>query len=387
MDDLIITTRLLPLQVLGRRATNTSYKYRSLLRMLHLETGDVDIVKSRTRTFLGDMGVESKLPIVPELDVTADTTGARAFPLSLPFHDMDHAMHHVMEEITSSWPNDIGVTFDKQLRALSKFFSKRDLCQRFCKMRIWDSAMPYSAKVTLSKIMMNTCPVFVQHRWEYRYHVLQWICEREQLLALLDPSTVDIGKPQDDSDNGDQLSDMDVQALQLLYANPDAAETFWAMAYSSRLLCQWGRRIVGWLHGCWCHSSKGSREQLQKDTHKSCKWSGRRLIELACGASSSFVKDLKSLAVERDKLASHKISVLRRSKPEVASHILQGFATAKNMIEGRFLQVTAFLQETPWNLVKMLRYLIVQTQDAAEAINQSRADAHALLSNYSSGKL
>ena len=73
--DIVISTRLMPIQVLGRRATNTAFKYRALLRMLHLETGDIDLAKSRTRSFLNDMGVESKLSLVTEQDCVNPVNG------------------------------------------------------------------------------------------------------------------------------------------------------------------------------------------------------------------------------------------------------------------------------------------------------------------------
>ena len=37
-------TRVLPVQVLGRKATSTAFKFRALLRSIHLETGNVDLL-------------------------------------------------------------------------------------------------------------------------------------------------------------------------------------------------------------------------------------------------------------------------------------------------------------------------------------------------------
>lgn len=190
-DDIGIFTRLLPIQVLGRRATNAAFKYRSLLRMLHLEVGDVQLAKQRTRSFLNDMGTEPKLALVPEID--AVELDRRACNHTLPLHDLDHGMHHVMQELVDCWP-DLGEAFDRQLNALSKYFSKRDNAERFCKIRIWDSNMPEAAKATLSKILLHTCPVFLHHRWQYRFDVLSWVCEREQLLMLLDLQAAEPGR-------------------------------------------------------------------------------------------------------------------------------------------------------------------------------------------------
>lgn len=37
-----------------------------------------------------------------------------------------------------------------------------------------------------------------------------------------------------------------------------------------------------------------------------------------------------------------------------AGGVLEGFATAKRMLEGRFKQYTSFLSQSPWNLVALL---------------------------------
>lgn len=125
LSSLVWSTRVLPIQVLGRKATSTAHKYRALLRMLHLETGSVDLAKSRTCSFLNDMGVESKLAILPDLDGDRELT-RRAFPNTLPLHDLDHALHHVMEELRDCWDSAMFDLFEKQLNTLAKYFSKAD---------------------------------------------------------------------------------------------------------------------------------------------------------------------------------------------------------------------------------------------------------------------
>ena len=386
-EDIGIFTRLLPIQVLGRRATNAAFKYRSLLRMLHLEVGDVEIAKQRTRSFLNDMGTESKLALVPEIDVV--DLDRRAFNHALPLHDLDHGMHHVMQELLDCWP-ELGAVFDRQLNALSKYFSKRDNAERFCKMRIWDSNLPHTAKSSLSKILLHTCPVFVGHRWEYRFNVLSWVCEREQLLLLLDPASVASSRTRDEDDRSEQndFTDSDVEALRLLYSDPTSLATFWALAYSMLLLCRWGHDLVAWMHGCWCHPTKESRDELKKNTGKPCPWNGRRLIELSCGASVTFVQALRALSTERDKHTLQKLQLLRdQGNNSIAEQIVQGFVTAKHMLEGRYLQLTSFLQEVPWNLVKLLRFLICPGNDVPKAMAESRADAAKLLSDCACGRL
>lgn len=387
--DIVISTRLMPIQVLGRRATNTAFKYRALLRMLHLETGDIDLAKSRTRSFLNDMGVESKLSLVTEQDCVNPVNGLdrRAFSDTLPLHDLDHGMHHVMQELVDCWP-ELGQVFDRQLNAFSKYFSKRDNVERFCKFRIWESNMPQAAKATLAKVMMHTCPVFLEHRWQYRFEVLQWICEREQLLKLLDPATVRDARSRDEGHGEHEFTDMDVDALQLLYADPVSSGTFWALAYTMLVLCRWGHDVIGWLHGCWCHQDKESRDKHKKDTGKPCPWNGRRLIELSCGAAAGFINKLRSLTIARDKYANEKVESLKRNLyVSSAEQICLGFVTAKNMLEGRFIQLTSFLQEVPWNLVKLLRFVICGSDQVQQAVYDSRRDAVTLMSNFQAGRL
>ena len=394
MAKVSIQCRLLPIQVLGRRSTSTAFKYRSLLRMLDLESGAVDTVKQQTRSFLCDMGVEAKLSLVPEIDSHNAGETRRAFRLAMPFHDLDHGVHHVMQELLDGcWDPSMTALFDRQVRAFSKYFGKRDNCERFCKIRIWDSGMPYSSKKILSKIMSITCPVFTEHRWEYRYKCLSWICEREQVLRILDPSNFVSERDGDDEQENAQyqaFSDDDVDALRLLYSTANCTATFWAMAYCMLLVAKWGHSVVGWLHGCWCHPTEDERKEVCRATGKPCIWNGRRLIELSCGAVGGFVRRLKALSIDRDKFATEKVSQLLLSDRSAGQKVVKGFHTAKRVLEARFLQLTSFLQEVPWNLVKLLRFLIVPPTDAsmrAEAVRQSREDAATFLHDHSSGRL
>lgn len=163
LSSLVWSTRVLPVQVLGRKATTTAHKYRALLRMLHLETGSVELAKIRTCSFLNDMGVESKLSILPDID--ADPS-RRAFPNTLPLHDLDHAFHHVMEELRECWEPTLFDLFEKQLNALAKYFSKADNCERFRKHFILDNprVVGEMRKQSISKMFQSCCPSFIKHR-------------------------------------------------------------------------------------------------------------------------------------------------------------------------------------------------------------------------------
>ena len=128
--DVRIDIRLLPLQVMGKKATTTAYKARSALRMLSLESADVRTARLAVRSLLSDMGVESGLWSLPDLDSEDNLENrGRCFPFSIPLADFDHLLHHVMEEVEggfSTAAKELWDNFDAQVSALAKVFSKRD---------------------------------------------------------------------------------------------------------------------------------------------------------------------------------------------------------------------------------------------------------------------
>ena len=249
------TTRVLPIQVLGRKATATPYKFRALLRSLHLDTGNVDLAKSRTYSFLNDMGVESKLALLPDID---SDINRRAFPHTLPWHDVDHALHHVMEELRNCWNPSMFDLFEKQLNTLAKYFSKSDNCERFRKHFVYDNKKVEGSarKKSIASMFETCCPTFVKHRWHYRYEVLLWITHRSAFLMWLDPSTIS-GRDDDSFGNPDySFSDAEVKCLDLLFTDKLVAACFWSLAHAMLLLCRWGHHLSGWMHGCHCHPTK-----------------------------------------------------------------------------------------------------------------------------------
>ena len=252
LESLTWKTRVLPVQVLGRKATSTAYKFRALLRSLHLETGDSSRARTRTATFLNDMGVESKLAIIPDVD---SDVNRRAFANTLPLHDLDHSLHHTMEELRECWPAEQFELFDRQLNTLAKYFSKADNCERFRKLFVLNNSKIEGAalKASIAKMFQTTCPSFIKHRWEYRYEVLVWITRRADFLMWLDPSTI---SAREDGDPEYSFSDAEIKCLELLFNDKAVAATFWGLAHGMRLICQWGHDLSLWLHSCWCHPSR-----------------------------------------------------------------------------------------------------------------------------------
>lgn len=104
-----ISTRLCPLQILGRQATSTAFKARSWLRILSLECDD-GLAREKCRSLPTDMGVESGLWLLWLLPDWAGE-GGRCFPESTPFD------HHLR------------TSFDHQIQAISKCYLSRSTYQ------------------------------------------------------------------------------------------------------------------------------------------------------------------------------------------------------------------------------------------------------------------
>lgn len=88
--------------------------------------------------------------------------------------------------------------------------------------------------------------------------------------------------------------------------------------------------------------------------------------------------------MENDTVARKSLEKLRQlGRHSDVSRILEGFATAKNMLVARFTQYTAFLSKPPWSLVGLLGYLLPGSNQK-DAIVRSRALAGNMLHLYDS---
>lgn len=113
-----ISTRLLPLAIVGAKAASASHKALLLMKSLALESESLQETLRRTVTLLFDYGAESgiwklsaapfsgssepahfhsPLAVVPAADPHGLQDGelCRLFPRALPLADGDHALHHV----------------------------------------------------------------------------------------------------------------------------------------------------------------------------------------------------------------------------------------------------------------------------------------------------
>ena len=265
--------------------------------------------------------------------------------------------------------------YEKQVSALAKLFSRRDVVNRFVKFQILDHPdIPASAKQSLASMFDKLCPTFVKHRWKYSFEVLYWLSSRQAFFKYLQPNILK-------SDHDSDMTKDECDALKQLLSDDLQSARFWAMAYSELVLHTWGFQVSEWLHSCSCHSKEEKKKMQQP-----CVWNGRRLIEVTGGKLSKFYKDLLNLRLESNSAASKSMSELRRQDPETASKVTIGFATAKQKVALRFKQATSYLETYPWNLVNVLSFLC-KTDDDVNRFTSSKAFAASLLQQYDDGSL
>lgn len=266
-----ITIRLLPLQVLGKQATNTAYKAKACERMLQLES-DNNIAQMRLRSLMSDMGTESGLWSLPDLK----DPSKRYFPYILPVADCDHGMHHCMQETEGGYEHSTWSKYIKQLNGFSKLFGRRETVDRFVHFQIFrNSSIPAFVKKSFEAMFKYVCPSLCQHRWMYAFEVLRWLCQRETFFKYLD-STLITHDRASDGDGG--LSAEEGAALKQIISDPAESALFWGIAWAEYVLHSWGFGVYDWMHRCPCHTVEEN-----KNLKSPCQWNGRRLIELANG--------------------------------------------------------------------------------------------------------
>ena len=104
----------------------------------------------------------------------------------MPLGDIDHMLHFAMRECEEGFVSatgDLYKSFDRQLNALAKFFSKRDCVELYIQRHIQENpSVPQAAKKTLSAMFDVLCPTLVKHRWHYAFDVMHWLSRRQQLI-------------------------------------------------------------------------------------------------------------------------------------------------------------------------------------------------------------
>ena len=146
----------------------------------------------------------------------------------------------------------------------------------------------------------------------------------------------------------------------------------------AQVLQCWGFGIHTFTHGCPCPEHQDPDLKLDKP----CKMNGRRMIEFASGACSGFLNDLKNLSIQGDSKAAEAVQNLARIDSAAAQTISNSFEAAKAAMMLRFRQGSAFYEQFPWNLPKLLKFVVVPSTDRTDAIQSSRDFARELLSSY-----
>ena len=210
----LIQRRILPLQLVGSRASSAEHKSFRLTLALSADTADTFITLGRTSSIAFDMGTESKLFVAPEvgriipqgssstlaaqhqlcipggerqtyqpIDLVLPTSVpsqggeveslesiSRMCPKALPLGDADHALHHTMSELNGAFAE--WDWFHSCLNAISKFFRNWSRLRRFRSVCIENNPCFTTARLrdSFSSMFVNACPTLVEHRWEYLPH-------------------------------------------------------------------------------------------------------------------------------------------------------------------------------------------------------------------------
>lgn len=160
-------------------------------------------------------------------------------------------------------------------------------------------------------------------------------------------------------------------------ANKERRDIFFALFWCYLILLRWGFKVQTVIHQCPC-PDRGADEEA----HKQCPFNGRQLIRLASGLANDFSKELRSLCPE---CCDNAIQALNQLAADVAATIRQAFQHAKQKMLLRFDQGTRYYSEYPWNIVRLLQYVLVPAEKRLAAVKQSQAFARELLNDHRQG--
>ena len=143
------------------------------------------------------------------------------------------------------------------------------------------------------------------------------------------------------------------------------------------------------MHDCPCPEHQGlthaEKRQLLKD--RPCPMNGRRLIELANGKCEELFLELKRLIPQKHSKAAAALRELEKLDKPAAQCVVNSFAAAKAAMLVRFEQGTSFYSQFPWNIPKLLTYILVPRDLREQSVQASRDFARELLGLHRAGKL
>ena len=372
-----IQSRILPLAIVGSRAASAVHKGKLLLKSLSMESEDLKCTVRRTRSLLFDFGAEAGLWTLQDFlqeekrdQGEADDASAsfsRLFSHALPIADVDHGLHHIMEEIPSAFSG--WRLFKDTLSAFARAFGKYYRLERFRDVCIgMNSSVPEHYKGQLRALFRQLCPPFVDHRWEYLYETLAWVLPRKQAFMYLRlddfTSSASSRNPEDDDDS------LTVQQMQLLAnLSEDCLESaeFWAIAELCQSLAAWGHWFSGVSHGCPCHSLAERRES----TTFSCAMTGRTGVLLACGLPQVALTKLDDARSHLPSSARAAINSLRSFDSDdgkgfaIARRLLDEYNVAISKLKFRTTQSFGYWGQLPWSLLMVMRPFVERFDDTA----------------------
>ena len=177
-----VSRRILPLQVLGQKASKAEHKVCRLLMALSSDCESTEVTLSRAYSIAFDMG---KLFVAPacgndsagmcvlpiqdgesQRDHDLDEVN-RLCPRALPLGDADHAMHHCMLEMKSAF--DHWDSFHHALNSVAKYIGNWQRLNRFratCILRN-ERFTSIQLRESFASMFKTTCPSLLEHRWEY----------------------------------------------------------------------------------------------------------------------------------------------------------------------------------------------------------------------------
>ena len=203
------------------------------------------------------------------------------------------------------------------------------------------------------------------------------VCARVRIQYLEPIAPPSVGE---DSD----VTAAEAAAPRQLASQPEERLKFWAIFWAEYAIHAWGFDIYRYMHECpkncpACeHRAKASSGKDQRDT---CPFRGRHMIALANGECHRFLQDLEQLTLSSFSEPARKaMDEMRSANLDQGRLVEAGFELAKKKVYLRFQQGSSFYSTYPWNICKLLAYVMQPAGPARTgAIADSRRFARELL--------
>lgn len=377
-----IENRILPLSVIGARAASSLHKAQKLLDVLSMESANLSVSVSRVYSLLSDYGAESGIWNLPSLEPDEEDVLYRSLkrllPRALPIADVDHGLHHIMEEVSVSFAD--WKRFKDLVGAFAKAFGSYHRLNRFRDMCIKKNThIPEEHRHVFLALFKIVCPSFIDSRWHFLYETLGWIMGRKAALQLLRLDDILQGEQASKTSSEFSLSKSEYEMLRCMQTEGKTAAHFWMMAELCMQLAEWGKWFSVTLHSCPCrcktHQDDGSHSKSKSKSSKcgrseasstSCPMIGRTSVLLASGLPDVAVTSLRQISNSLPHGVQEAISKLQELDCEASQSLLEDFNTAIGRLAFRTEQVFSYWQQLPWALVMVMRPWVERFDSKAE---------------------